>query len=779
MRVDHAGAVVARQQRAGGRAAERAGDGGAGRDLPLALGVQVAAALGAADRHPVSEASVVGVLHVQRGGAIGRDDPAVRGVAGRDGAVFVCARLQSGQEGGQRTALGIEQGRGALVLILLRAGLLHLPQLRVDAFRGMVARRHDPLALPVDDPHAIRPERRDGLAILEVADGLVAGRQQLLPGDEVVQAPACVLGRRFQEADHAGRDNFRLEIIGQRVGFAVAVDHAVHAAGVGQRIAVAERPDMLLDGQVHRLAGGIEQPHAVGRFRGIAQLLRLEVALRRGHVVVVAVGAVQRDHRRPGGIRRDAAVGQHQARARLAAAMAIALGQQAERAAGDVQRQLLQRHFLRGRDGLGLEQHAAFAIQHVEQPGLLEEPQLALLHFHPADLVQPRGRRVAMEPGARGGQQADGHALRVREQHVAFIVSGDGQVRAQRQGFAAARRQRHELAAGRVEEDIAVALGSVGLVRFQFGHGRARGIQDDVAAAAQFRAPEGLAQGRQVLIVLVLADRLAFRVQQHRAARAVGGGQHAFVARDGDVLVDGFQHPVPLLVHQPIPALVRHRDVQALSEGPGQLDAGIAVAALAGIGAVLQLVVHRGEGGYAVLQIEGRHALVQRFAHAIALAVDQFLAAVQRGHGQADFRKVLHRVELRPHGHPAAAIDEAPQALPFNGGQAVAEIAYRFEDRRDRQPAILVQEAPGVAAQRAVARHPAGAFQGGRQQHRRALVGQRADAAVDIGAAQARVQRGIVVVGSIFQAGGVPAVLRLGGQGHAQRAQGAGKAGDA
>ncbi len=95
---------------------------------------------------------------------------------------------------------------------------------------------------------------------------------------------------------------------------------------------------MLLHGQVHGLAHGIQQQQAVSGLRGIAQLFSLESGrLRLGLQAIIFVGSVQRDDVAPARVGRDAAVGQQQARAAFGA-LTVMLGKQAQRTAGQVQR---------------------------------------------------------------------------------------------------------------------------------------------------------------------------------------------------------------------------------------------------------------------------------------------------------------------------------------------------------------------------------------------------------------------------------------------------------
>ncbi|MNL19789.1 hypothetical protein D3C87_1410100 [compost metagenome] len=157
----------------------------------------------------------------------------------------------------------------------------------------------------------------------------------------------------------------RVEGVRQLVGLAVAVDHPANAVGVDLRVSVAECADVLLHGQVHGPAAGIQQPHAIGGIGGVAQLLRAQLA--RAGVVVV----IKRDELGPGGIGHDTAVCQQHARARFRfAAVAVALSQQAQRAARHVCRQRLQFQVLGRLDGLGLEQRPAVQVQHVQQLAL-------------------------------------------------------------------------------------------------------------------------------------------------------------------------------------------------------------------------------------------------------------------------------------------------------------------------------------------------------------------------------------------------------------------------
>ncbi|MNS80866.1 hypothetical protein D3C72_1145630 [compost metagenome] len=384
-----------------------------------------------------------------------------------------------------------------------------------------------------------------------------------------------------------------------------------------------------------------------------------------------------------------------------------------------------------------------------------------------------------MHPGARRRQHARGLALAVHKQHIAIHILGGRQRRTEFERRGPSRHQCHGVPAGGIDDGVGIALGCVPLFLRQRGHHRARCVQHRVAGVARQRgAPECLAHGIHAFVVLVRADQLAVRGDHHRPFGAIARGQRAAFL-DEDIFQHRIENPLPVPVDHPVLAVGIGGDVQAMAEGLRNGDAGSAVPAFAGGRAVLFLVLDRGARGHAVRQVQGAHIVLERGADRIALAVDQQRTPVQRGHGQPDLDKVLHRVIARAHRHAAVLVDETPFALPLHGGQAVAEVAHRFENGLDRHAAVPVQKAPCMAAQGFVAGHSVDTFDGRRQQHRGASVGQVADAAVAEGIAAGDIVGGrIGAVRGFFQAIHM-AGLRMHGQGRAQRGKGAGDLGGA
>ncbi|MNQ98623.1 hypothetical protein D3C85_1143240 [compost metagenome] len=205
-----------------------------------------------------------------------------------------------------------------------------------------------------------------------------------------------------------------------------------------------------------------------------------------------------------------------------------------------------------------------------------------------------------MQPRACWRQQARGHALVVNEQHIALHVLLGGQRRAQRKRRGTSRHQGHDVLARGIDDGVGIQVRGSPFVRCERGHERACGVQHCITGAArQLRAPECLAHEVHAFVVLAFADQLAVGAYQHSAFAAVTHGNRAVIP-DRQVLQRRFEDPLPVPVDHTILALGVRGYVEALAKRLGDDDAGSAVPALSGSGAVLFLVSDRGPRGHAL-----------------------------------------------------------------------------------------------------------------------------------------------------------------------------------